>query len=139
MTKNKKETKLKELWLSTSLIFKRNKTLVISVLVSFIVLSVLIYINFYENSGFSKLSISDFEVGMVADRDVIANRNIEVIDDKATEIRKTAAKHSMRAVFYKDNSISEKIIREYSEFASYIISINFWLWKSTLYCLQNMI
>ena len=123
MTKNKKETKLKELWLSTSLIFKRNKTLVISVLVSFIVLSVLIYINFYENSGFSKLSISDFEVGMVADRDVIANRNIEVIDDKATEIRKTAAKHSVRAVFYKDNSISEKIIREYSEFASYIISI----------------
>ena len=90
MTKNKKETKLKEVWLSTSLIFKRNKTFVISVLASFIVLSVLIYINFYENSGFSKLSISDFEVGMVADRDVIANRNIEVIDDKATEIRKTA-------------------------------------------------
>jgi len=26
MTKNKKETKLKEVWLSTSLIFKRNKT-----------------------------------------------------------------------------------------------------------------
>ncbi|UTC65853.1 MULTISPECIES: HD family phosphohydrolase [unclassified Treponema] len=123
MIKNKKQNKLKEKLSSISLIFKRNKAFVISVLVSFLILSVLIYINAYENSGFSKLTISDFEAGMVSDRDVISNRNIEAIDEKATEIRKTAAKHSIKAVFYKDNSVSENMIREYSEFASFIIGL----------------
>ncbi|UTC74074.1 HDIG domain-containing protein [Treponema sp. OMZ 792] len=123
MIKNKKESKFKERISSLSLIFKRNKAFVISVVVSFLILAVMIYINAYENSGFSKLTISDFEVGMVSDRDVISNRNLEVIDEKATEIRKVAAKHSVRAVFYKDNSVSEKMIRDYSEFASYIIGL----------------
>lgn len=123
MIKNKKENKLKEYISSINLILKKNKPFVIEVLISFLVLLVLIYINAYENSGFSKLAVSDFEIGMVSDRDVIANRNIELIDEKATEIRKTAAKHSVRAVFSKDNSVAEKMIRDYSEFASYILGL----------------
>ena len=123
MIKNKKESKFKQKISFLSVIFKRNKAFVTAVAVSFLVLAVMIYLNAYENSGFSKLTISDFEVGMVSDRDVISNRNIEVIDEKATEIRRVAAKHSVRAVFYKDDSVSEKMIREYSEFASYIIGL----------------
>ncbi|AIN94240.1 HD family phosphohydrolase [Treponema putidum] len=123
MIKNKKQNKLKEQLSSVSLIFKKNKAFVISLLVSFFILSVLIYINAYENSGLSKLTISDFEIGMVADRDIISNRNMEAVDEKATEIKKLAAKHSVRAVFYKDNSVSEQMIREYSEFVSYTIGV----------------
>lgn len=123
MTKNKKESKFKEKISSLCLIFKRNKAFVIAVAVSFLVLAVMVYINAYENSGFSKLAISDFEVGMVSDRDVISNRSITVIDEKATEIRKEAAKHSVRAVFYRDSLVSEKMIRDYSEFAGYIIRL----------------
>jgi len=123
MTKNKKDSKFKEKISSLGLILKRNKAFVIAVAASFLVLAAMIFFNAYENSGLSNLTISDFEVGMVADRDIISNRSIEAVDEKATEIRKLAAKHSVKAVFYKDNSVSEQMIREYSEFAGYVIGL----------------
>ena len=62
MIKNKKESKFKQKISFLSVIFKRNKAFVTAVAVSFLVLAVMIYLNAYENSGFSKLTISDFEV-----------------------------------------------------------------------------
>lgn len=120
MTKNKKENILKIKFSQLMQKFKQNKGFTIAVIISFFVLSVLIYINSFENAGIAKLNISEFEVGMVADRDIIAGRVIEYVDGKATEIRKTAAKHSVLPVFYRDTDISYDISKAYSEFLNFL-------------------
>lgn len=120
MAKNKKENILKEKFLQLLQKFKRNKNFALAVLISFSVLSVLIYINSFENSGVSKLNINEFELGMVADKDIISNRAIEYVDKKATAIRETAAKHSVLPVFYRDTDVSSAILKDYSEFINFL-------------------
>ena len=45
-------------------------------MISIVVLSGLVYLTYYGNTVFSKLDIEDFEIGMVADRDITAGKNI---------------------------------------------------------------
>ena len=123
MIKNKKENKILIKFSRLIAKIKRNKGISIAVTISYIVLSGLIYLSYFENTGFSSLDISDFEIGMVADRDITSNRSIEYIDEKATEIRKTAAKHSVTAVFEKDLEIGKKNLKVYAEFINFIKKI----------------
>lgn len=123
MIKNKKENKILIKFSRLIAKIKRNKGISIAITISYIVLSGLIYLSYFENTGFSSLDISDFEIGMVADRDITSNRSIEYIDEKATEIRKTAAKHSVTAVFEKDLEIGKKNLKVYAEFINFIKKI----------------
>lgn len=123
MIKNKKENKILIKLSRLIAKIKRNKGISIAITISYIVLSGLIYLSYFENTGFSSLDISDFEIGMVADRDITSNRSIEYIDEKATEIRKTAAKHSVTAVFEKDLEIGKKNLKAYAEFINFIKGI----------------
>ena len=90
-------------------------------MISIVVLSGLVYLTYYGNTAFSKLDIEDFEIGMVADRDITAGKNIEYIDEKATEIRNTAARHSVTAVFDKDVKAGITFVKEYLGFSAFII------------------
>ncbi|AGT44304.1 HD family phosphohydrolase [Treponema pedis] len=121
MAKNKKESIIKTKIASLIQKLKRNKGLTFAVLISFCVLSVLIYINSFENSGVSKLNINEIEIGMVASSDIISNRTIEYVDEKATKIRKITAKNSVLPVFYRDSAVSSGILKTYSEFLNFLI------------------
>ncbi len=120
MARNKKEFKID---FKNSHFYKtiiRKKSSLISILISFLVLSVLLYINAHQSTGFSKVNIEDFAVGMVTDRDVVSNRKFEYVDEQATEIRKMAAKHSVLPFFYKDAELTAEIIQGYSEFSDFL-------------------
>lgn len=90
-------------------------------MISIVVLSGLVYLTYYGNTAFSKLDIEDFEIGMVADRDITTGKNVEYIDEKATEIRNTAARHSVTAVFDKDVKAGITFVKEYLGFSAFII------------------
>ena len=105
MIKNKKEYYVISQLLRLAAKLKRNKGMSAAFVISFVLLSALTYLSYYENALFSDLDIGDFEIGMVADRDIVSNKNIEYIDEKATEIRRKAARHSVTAVFDKDPAV----------------------------------
>jgi putative nucleotidyltransferase with HDIG domain len=99
----------------------RNKNSYVILLVStFIVLSVATYFSFIEVNGFRQLSLVDFEVGKVADRDVVASREISYVDENATKIRRDAKRRLITAVFKFDRETTESMIQSYTEFIDFL-------------------
>ncbi len=123
MIKNKKEHYVISQLLRLAAKLKRNKGMSAAFVISFVLLSALTYLSYYENALFSDLDIGDFEIGMVADRDIVSNKNIEYIDEKATEIRRKAARHSVTAVFDKDPAVGVEYIKNYLDFSALITEV----------------
>ena len=89
---------------------------------SFIFLVFVTYFSYMEINGFSQFTVEDFEVGKVADRDVIASREISFVDENATRIRREARQRLVTAVFKYDRELSTSMIEEYSTFVDYLES-----------------
>lgn len=99
----------------------RNKAGYIILLASaFVVLSVATYFSFVEVNGFRQLSLVDFEVGKVADRDVVASREISYVDENATKIRRDARKRLITAVFRFDRETTESMVHGYETFVEFL-------------------
>ena len=89
---------------------------------SFIFLVFVTYFSYMEINGFSQFTLEDFEVGKVADRDVVASREISFVDENATRIRREARQRLVTAVFKYDRELSSSMIAEYSKFVEYLES-----------------
>jgi len=87
---------------------------------AFTVLVLATYFNYVEMNGFRKLSMVDFEIGKVADRDVLAPREISYIDENATRIRRDARQRLVTAVFRYDRDLSAAMLEAYSSFVEYM-------------------
>lgn len=99
---------------------KENLLLLLIVFSSFCFLAIATYLGFVEVDSFRQLSVSDFEIGKVADRDVIASREVSFIDENATKIRREARQRLVTAVFKYDRSMSGSLLASYAEFISYM-------------------
>lgn len=96
--------------------FKKNRLLYISLILSFLLIVVVTYINMSEYAFFSEFSLDDFKVGKVANRDIVANKDIEYIDEKATlEVRNAKIK-TITAIFDKNETKDEMIYKNYETF-----------------------
>lgn len=75
---------------------------------------------FLEGSGLSYLNVNEFPVGKVADRDVIASKDVSYIDKEATEVRISARLQAVYPVFRQDADIVSDTLKNYAEFISFI-------------------
>lgn len=87
---------------------------------AFALLVIATYFSFMEVNGFRQLNLVDFEIGKVADRDVVASRELSLADENATRIRRDARQRLVSAVFRYDRDLSESEIEEYSTFIVYL-------------------
>jgi putative nucleotidyltransferase with HDIG domain len=71
------------------------------------------------NSAGSLRNIEDFEVGRVAERDVIAEYTISYEDENATRLRYEAQEKLIPAVFRYNQRVDEEIRRSYTDFIHY--------------------
>ncbi|HNY15879.1 MAG TPA: HDIG domain-containing protein [Treponemataceae bacterium] len=119
---NRKRTDLPRIRYIPLLLGKMREKAGLLILVScaFALLTVATYFSFMEVNGFRKLNLVDFEIGKVADRDVIASRGISLVDENATRIRRDARQRLVSAVFRYDRDLSESMVEEYSSFIDYL-------------------
>ncbi len=71
---------------------------------------------FLQSTGFRQLSLMDFEIGRVAERDVVANREISYVDEASTKLRRDARQKLVTAVFRYDRLTSASMLSEFSSF-----------------------
>lgn len=95
-------------------------SLIILLSVTFFVLGFSTYFSYMEVNGFRQLSLEDFEVGKVADRDVIASRELSYVDENATRIRREARQRLVTAVFRYDRELSGSMMESYAEFVEFL-------------------
>ena len=69
-------------------------------------------------------TIDDFEVGRVADRDVIAERSLTFRDERATSLRIAAQERLVPAVFYYSHAVTERLQGNWDQFADLVISLS---------------
>jgi len=109
---------IKTAWIYTSLLQRiRNKLPALLLLTgTFLALSLATYFNYVEVNGLRQISLSDFEIGKVADRDVVAGREISYVDENATKIRRDARQRLVTAVFRHERVLSETMLAEFMLF-----------------------
>lgn len=119
---NRKKTDLQQNYVIQRLLFKmhENAGLLILLSVAFFILVSATYFSYMEVNGFRQLNLVDFEIGKVADRDVVASREISYVDENATQIRRDARQRLVTAVFRYDRDLSTSMLSEFSSFVDYM-------------------
>jgi len=94
--------------------FSRKK---VAWIAAFLICFLVIFVNMNSSRDLSR-NFSDFEVGKVADRDVIAERAIVYLDEHATTLRYEAQERLVSAVFHYSYETTEGLRNRWSNFAS---------------------
>jgi len=84
---------------------------------AFVICFVVILINMNSSRDFSR-NFGEFEVGKVADRDVIAERGVIYTDDQATALRIEAQERLVSAVFRYSFETTESLRNRWSNFTA---------------------
>lgn len=87
---------------------------------AFALLILATYFSFVEVNGFRQLSLLDFEVGKVAERDISASREISFVDENATQIRREARQRLVTAVFRYNSTLTTTLIKDHAVFIDFI-------------------
>lgn len=96
---------------------KRTIVLLSSFYAALVVIS---YIGFLQSDSLSRMNIAEFEPGRVADRDIIASRELSYVDENATAIRRESRKQLVTPVFRYDQYISNNMIDTFTAFTSFL-------------------
>ena len=87
-------------------------------IVSFFIVIAALLVTTLDRGGLAYLELEDFAVGKVAERDVIASRDISYTDQQATEIRRAARLQTIAPIFRQDTGLVSTILKKYDEFVS---------------------
>lgn len=99
---------------------RQNRAEISLVIATYFVLLFATYFGSVQVNGLRRLSLSDFEIGKVADRDVVASREVSFVDEYATKIRRDARQRLVTAVFRYDRAISSAMLDSFDGFATYL-------------------
>ena len=77
-----------------------------------------------DRGGLAYLDLDEFPVGRVAERDVIAGRDISYTDQAATEIRRAARLQSLAPIFMQDTELVSDTLKKYDEFVSFMTALH---------------
>ncbi len=88
----------------------------------FAVIGALLFTTF-NRGGLSYLNLEDFAIGKVAERDVVASRDISYPDEAATEIRKAARLQTIAPIFKQDTQLISDTLKKYDEFVAFMLSV----------------
>ena len=95
--------------------FKNLKTIILLVS-AFVVLSCITTGIFFTSGGSAKIKLSDYGVGRVSDRDVVAVKDISYVDEEATRLRREASQRLVPAEFKFNSNITQGAKRRLKEF-----------------------
>ena len=99
-------------------VLRLGKVPAIACLVSFVA-SVLVTVTFINLESEWQWVHGDFEVGMVADRDVIAGYPLSYIDEEATRLRIEAQRSLVPAVFRYVPNVAREVLSAWDEFSDF--------------------
>ncbi len=68
----------------------------------------------------SSVDLREFEVGRVAERDVVAERSVSYVDEEATRLRREAQEKLVPAVFRFSEASSREALENYARFADLV-------------------
>ena len=77
-----------------------------------------------DRGGLAYLDLDEFPVGRVAERDVVAGRDISYTDQAATEIRRAARLQSLAPIFMQDTELVSDTLKKYDEFVSFMTALH---------------
>ena len=103
--------------------FKKNVVLYISLIFSFLLIVSITYLNMREYTLFSEFSLKDFKVGKVANRDIIADKDVEYIDEKATKEKYDEIRKTVGIIFNKNEELDESAYKSYETFTGDLLQI----------------
>ncbi len=89
--------------------------------VAFILFFAVIIFNSQFNNIFLRDRYTNYRVGMVADRDIIVDRDITFKDERATALKREAKSKLVVPIFQVNNSIVEKTLKDFDKFTRIII------------------
>ena len=89
----------------------------------FAVISAMLFMTL-DRGGLAYLDLDEFPVGRVAERDVIAGRDISYTDQAATEIRRAARLQSLAPIFMQDTELVSDTLKKYDEFVSFMTALH---------------
>ena len=112
-----------EFFLKVVFAFRRNGVLYISVISSFFLVVSITYMDMREYALFSEFSLDDFKVGKVANRDIVANKDIEYVDEKATNEKRNEKRKTIGAIFDKNEVLDERAYKNYEAFTQDLFQI----------------
>ena len=89
----------------------------------FVVIAAMLF-TILDRGGLAYLNLDEFAVGRVAERDVVAGRDISYTDQAATEIRKTARLQTIAPIFRQDTELVSDTLKKYDEFVSFMLALH---------------
>ena len=104
--------------------FCAEKVFSILFIVSFFVVIAVMLFTTLDRGGLAYLDLDEFPVGRVAERDVIAGRDISYTDQSATEIRRAARLQTIAPIFMQDTGLVSDTLKKYDEFVSFMIALH---------------
>ena len=104
--------------------FCAEKVFFILFIVSFFVVIAAMLFTTLDRGGLAYLNLDEFAVGRVAERDVIAGRDISYTDQSATEIRKAARLQTIAPIFMQDTERVSDTLKKYDEFVSFMLALH---------------
>jgi cyclic-di-AMP phosphodiesterase PgpH len=101
---------------------RRKNSVVILLICAFVALSLSTYLSYVETNGFRQISLVDFAVDKVADRDVVASREVSYVDENATRIRREAKQRLVTAVFKYDRVATANMVNAFGVFHEFLVN-----------------
>jgi cyclic-di-AMP phosphodiesterase PgpH len=102
---------------------KRDKYLYLAIFFSYPFVLFLLILLLQPGPLFQSYNSDNYEIGNSAKEDVVLERNILYIDEKATELKYRAIKQLVYPVFRYNTNVTERVLSEYEDFASKIIEL----------------
>ena len=96
--------------------FCAEKVFFILFIVSFFIVIAAMLFTTLDRGGLAYFNLDEFPVGRVAERDVVAGRDISYTDQAATEIRKAARLQTIAPIFMQDTELVSETLKKYDEF-----------------------
>ncbi|HUX22468.1 MAG TPA: HDIG domain-containing protein, partial [Spirochaetia bacterium] len=93
------------------------------VVVSYLVITAIIVISNHIGSLSTRVDPSQYEVGQVADRDLISDRNLVYTDSQATKERADQAASEVPPVFQVDSSVKSSVLGTFNAFAELLTKL----------------
>ena len=104
--------------------FCSEKVFSILFIVSFFVVIAAMLFTTLDRGGLAYLDLDEVPVGRVAERDVIADRDISYTDQAATEIRRSARLQTIAPIFMQDTELVSETLKKYDEFVSFMLALH---------------
>ncbi len=110
------ESKVRKLWLFISTSLKRNRVFALHLGIC-LGLAALLLLFFGPGTVAVRRDYSGLAPGVIADRDIMAGREVMYVDEEATSLRRDAEERLVLPVFQFDSGISKRALDNYKAFA----------------------